>query len=103
MGEFKNNGREWNPKVEAQNVSTHHDFPDKSRTRPFIAYGVYDLAIRARRRANPTSQIAGSIAVAIIGFDRENTKPFDARSAAACNGTGAVLETQTCEVSVVQA
>ena len=42
VGEFKNGGREWNPKGKPQEVNTH-DFPDKKLGKA-IPYGVYDLA-----------------------------------------------------------
>jgi DDE family transposase len=42
VGEFKNGGREWNPKGKPQKVKTH-DFPDKKLGKA-IPYGVYDLA-----------------------------------------------------------
>jgi hypothetical protein len=42
VGEFKNGGREWTPRGEPENVSTH-DFPDKQLGKA-IPYGVYDLA-----------------------------------------------------------
>jgi hypothetical protein len=42
VGEFKNPGREWQPKGEPEKVKVH-DFPDK-RLGKAIPYGVYDLA-----------------------------------------------------------
>ena len=42
VGEFKNGGREWNPKGKPREVNTH-DFPDKKLGKA-IPYGVYDLA-----------------------------------------------------------
>jgi hypothetical protein len=45
IGEFKNNGREWQPPHEPVEVSTH-DFPDPRRGKA-IPYGVYDLAQNA--------------------------------------------------------
>jgi hypothetical protein len=42
VGEFKNGGREWNPRGEPEQVKTH-DFPDKTLGKA-IPYGVYDLA-----------------------------------------------------------
>ena len=45
VGEFKNGGREWRPKGEPAQVSTH-DFPDRELGKA-IPYGVYDLAANA--------------------------------------------------------
>ena len=45
VGEFKNGGREWRPKGEPAQVSTH-DFPDRELGKA-IPYGVYDLAADA--------------------------------------------------------
>ena len=45
VGEFKNSGREWRPKGEPAQVSTH-DFPDRELGKA-IPYGVYDLAANA--------------------------------------------------------
>jgi Rhodopirellula transposase DDE domain/Helix-turn-helix of DDE superfamily endonuclease len=45
VGEFKNRGREWRPKGEPAQVSTH-DFPDRELGKA-IPYGVYDLAANA--------------------------------------------------------
>jgi hypothetical protein len=42
VGEFRNPGREWQPKGEPEKVKVH-DFPDK-RLGKAIPYGVYDLA-----------------------------------------------------------
>jgi transposase len=44
-GEFKNGGREWRPKGEPAQVSTH-DFPGRELGKA-IPYGVYDLAANA--------------------------------------------------------
>jgi len=45
VGEFRNGGREWRPKGEPAQVSTH-DFPDRELGKA-IPYGVYDLAANA--------------------------------------------------------
>jgi len=45
VGGFKNSGREWRPKGEPAQVSTH-DFPDRELGKA-IPYGVYDLAANA--------------------------------------------------------
>ena len=45
VGEFKNGGREWRPKGEPAQVSTH-DFADRELGKA-IPYGVYDLAANA--------------------------------------------------------
>src|SRR5437016_3389354 len=45
VGEFKNGGREWRPKGEPAQVSTH-DFPDRELGKA-IPCGVYDLAANA--------------------------------------------------------
>ncbi len=45
VGEFKNGGREWRPKGEPAQVSSH-DFPDRELGKA-IPYGVYDLAANA--------------------------------------------------------
>ena len=45
VGEFKNAGREWEPKGTPREVNTH-DFPDKKLGKA-IPYGVYDLASNA--------------------------------------------------------
>ena len=42
VGEFKNAGREWQPKGQPEKVNVH-DFPDKKLGKA-IPYGVYDLA-----------------------------------------------------------
>jgi hypothetical protein len=42
VGDFKNNGREWRPAGQAEEVRVH-DFPDKKLGKA-IPYGVYDLA-----------------------------------------------------------
>jgi hypothetical protein len=42
VGEFKNGGREWQPKGQPEKVNVH-DFPDKKLGKA-IPYGVYDLA-----------------------------------------------------------
>ena len=41
VGEFKNNGREWHPKGEPEEVLVH-DFMDKKLGKA-IPYGVYDV------------------------------------------------------------
>src|SRR5216684_280385 len=45
VGEFKNGGREWRPKGEPAQVSSH-DFPDRELGKA-IPYGVYDVAANA--------------------------------------------------------
>lgn len=45
VGEFKNPGREWEPKGTPREVNTH-DFPDKTLGKA-IPYGVYDLVSNA--------------------------------------------------------
>ena len=45
VGAFKNGGREWRPKGEPAQVSSH-DFPDRELGKA-IPYGVYDLAANA--------------------------------------------------------
>ena len=42
VGEFKNGGREWQPKGEPEEVHVH-DFPDEELGK-VIPYGVYDLS-----------------------------------------------------------
>jgi transposase len=42
IGQFKNTGREWHPRGEPAQVSTH-DFPDKELGKA-VPYGIYDIA-----------------------------------------------------------
>ena len=65
VGDFKNNGREWHPAGEPEEVRVH-DFLDKKLGKA-IPYGVYDLARNAGWVSVGLDHDTGAFAVNTIG------------------------------------
>ena len=64
MGEFKNNGREYQPAGEPEEVSVH-DFPNKELGKA-IPYGIYDLSANAGWVSVGTAHDTSTFAVATL-------------------------------------
>lgn len=64
MGQFKNNGREYQPAGEPEQVNVH-DFPDKELGKA-IQYGIYDLFANAGWVSIGTDHDTSAFAVATL-------------------------------------